>query len=169
MYRINDLTITSKALKSGGFGKIKDAQWKKDDGSIFDVVVKEFKNEADFSKERDIFTEIRHCNIVHIFGYFRSNSSIPMLVMEKGLYDLHENIKNGSKTPLTVILDLIRAMNYLHNESRKCIIHLDIKPNNIMIFAAGAKLVDFGISIAIRKSKPVEKLSYYRGTLGYMP
>ena len=63
---------------------------------------------------------------------------------------------------------MARGLAYLHEKCRECIIHCDIKPENILLDEAlGPKLADFGMAKLVgRDSSRV--LTTVRGTPGYL-
>jgi len=68
----------------------------------------------------------------------------------------------GTKHAISIALDLLEALDYAH---RRNVIHLDVKPENILLFPQGpARLADFGISkIAAQATCTGSGL----GTVGY--
>lgn len=68
----------------------------------------------------------------------------------------------GTKLAISIALDLLEALDYAH---RRGVIHLDVKPENILLFAHGpARLADFGLSkLAARATCSGSGL----GTVGY--
>ena len=75
---------------------------------------------------------------------------------------------------LKMMREFASALDYLHNKlDPQCtLIHRDLKPDNIGFTKDGTlKLLDFGISICLRKGEDhdgVYKLTGYTGTLRYM-
>lgn len=67
-----------------------------------------------------------------------------------------------------IILDVAKGLAYLHEECRQKIVHLDIKPQNILLDEnLSAKISDFGLSKLINKDQS-QVVTTLRGTLGYM-
>ncbi|KAL0406456.1 UNVERIFIED_CONTAM: G-type lectin S-receptor-like serine/threonine-protein kinase [Sesamum latifolium] len=53
-----------------------------------------------------------------------------------------------------IILDMAKGLAYLHEDCRQKIIHLDIKPQNILLDENySAKIADFGLSKLIGRTK----------------
>ncbi|TMW82499.1 hypothetical protein EJD97_005797 [Solanum chilense] len=82
----------------------------------------------------------------------------------------HENQENGLTwlTRQKIISDIAKGLAYLHDECNQKIIHLDIKPHNILLDENfNAKISDFGLSKLIEKDKS-KVVTRMRGTPGYL-
>ncbi|KAI5058598.1 hypothetical protein GOP47_0026768, partial [Adiantum capillus-veneris] len=67
-----------------------------------------------------------------------------------------------------IALGIAQGLAYLHHESREKVIHLDIKPQNILLDESfEAKVADFGLSRLINKSE-THVMTTMRGTPGYL-
>ncbi|KAA8526251.1 hypothetical protein F0562_008546 [Nyssa sinensis] len=72
------------------------------------------------------------------------------------------------ETRKKIILDIARGLAYLHEECRQRIIHLDIKPQNILLDENfNAKISDFGLSKLVDRDES-QILTTLRGTPGYI-
>ncbi len=70
----------------------------------------------------------------------------------------------GPKTALDYSLQLLDALGYAHDEG---VIHCDIKPDNIILFAGGQlKLADFGIAKDAFRTRTI--MGSGQGTVGYI-
>ncbi|KAG6549367.1 hypothetical protein Mapa_009085 [Marchantia paleacea] len=72
-------------------------------------------------------------------------------------------------TRMSVAKDTARGLAYLHEGCREKIIHLDIKPQNILLdehFVA--KVADFGLSTLVKRDKQSLVVTQMRGTPGYL-
>lgn len=70
------------------------------------------------------------------------------------------------KTRYSIALDTARGLAYLHDESRRCVLHLDVKPQNILLDENfKAKVSDFGMARSDLQSLVVTQV---RGTPEYM-
>ncbi|KAL8218467.1 hypothetical protein R6Q57_021840 [Mikania cordata] len=66
------------------------------------------------------------------------------------------------------VLDIAKGLAYLHEECRQKIIHLDIKPQNILLDDGfNAKVSDFGLSKLMDKDQS-QVMTTMRGTPGYL-
>lgn len=104
--------------------------------------------EARFLTEARSVARLSHPNIVSVFDSGQSGG-VTYLVMEfvPGV-NLKHCLNNGVRfTPwgaVKVTLDVLAALNHAHDQK---ILHRDVKPENILLDAAGwVKLTDFGIA-----------------------
>ncbi|KAL9154381.1 hypothetical protein ABFS82_10G109600 [Erythranthe guttata] len=68
----------------------------------------------------------------------------------------------------SVALDVAKALSYLHHDCRSCILHLDVKPENILIDESYRALVaDFGLS-KLKGRDESRVVTTIRGTKGYL-
>ncbi|CAL4948443.1 unnamed protein product [Urochloa decumbens] len=136
--------------------------------------------EADFLREISIVASVHHRSLVRLLGYCllrRGGSHQCLLVypfFEHGSLDwwLFNGEERRRLLPWParrrIAVDVARALAYLHHECRRQILHLDIKPANILLDGGlRAHVSDFGVSMSIAQDlTSVDTRG--RGTLGYM-
>jgi len=136
--------------------------------------------EEDFRRELSIIANVHHRSLVRLLGYCLQRGG--------GLYLVYPFFDNGSldrwifhgteeqRRQLTwpkrfcIAVDVARALAYLHNECHWRILHLDVKPGNILLDGdLRAHVSDFGISLSItRDLNSVVNTEHLKGTFGYM-
>lgn len=185
MFSYRELQIATKnfseRLGSGGFGSVYK-------GTLADqtlVAVKALESsgsnqgEKQFRMEVSTIGTIQHVNLVPLRG-FCTQGSRRMLV--------YEYMPNGSlnsflfsrpkgqpenqildwKTRYGIALGTARGILYLHDKCRDCIIHCDIKPENILLDANFCpKVSDFGLAKLVGRDFN-HVLTTMRGTRGYL-
>ncbi|KAM2653054.1 hypothetical protein EV2_024739 [Malus domestica] len=165
----------SEKLGGGGFGSVFKGTLP--DSSV--IAVKKLESvsqgEKQFRTEVSTIGTIQHVNLVRLRG-FCSEGSKRMLVydyMPNGSLDSHLFNDKGPglldwKTRYQIALGTARGLAYLHEKCRDCIIHCDIKPENILLDAELCpKVADFGLAKLVGREFS-RVLTTMRGTRGYL-
>ncbi|KAF8093549.1 hypothetical protein N665_0383s0174 [Sinapis alba] len=167
----------SEKLGGGGFGSVFKGVLQ--DSSV--IAVKRLEGisqgEKQFRTEVVTIGTIQHMNLVRLRG-FCSEGNKKLLVydyMPNGSLDSHlfinqpeEKIVLGWKLRYQIALGTARGLAYLHDECRDCIIHCDIKPENILLDSQfGPKVADFGLAKLVGRDFS-RVLTTMRGTRGYL-
>ncbi|CAI9280756.1 unnamed protein product [Lactuca saligna] len=165
----------SKKLGEGGFGSVFEGTLK--DGSK--IAVKCLQGlvhvKKSFLAEVESIGNIHHVNLVRLRG-FCARKSQQLLVYEfMSNGSLDQWIYYGDRKQVLpwisrkkIILDIAKGLTYLHEDCRQKIIHLDIKPQNILLDADfNAKVSDFGLSKLIDRDQS-QVMTTMRGTPGYL-
>lgn len=182
-------TTSLKFLASGGFGAVYKYDSKKGLGVVARKVFNSNMDKA-AKHERNVLTKIgRHDNIVAFKGCGiipagfsnKLQEGAPFIDFEfldgPSLWELSykEEIAHDWLTTLPRLCDIFRgllaAVNHVHASD---FVHLDLKPNNVMVVKARAGddfilkpiLIDFGIS---QQSTASQQLQDHHGTDGYQP
>jgi hypothetical protein len=93
----------------------------------------------------------RHPNIVNFIGAIKFDSELPLL-FEMAESNLRQRLRRDVGLPLhqiyNVLLQITSALAFLHSRTRR-VLHLDVKPENILVFANGTifKLADLGANV----------------------
>ncbi|KAG6550192.1 hypothetical protein Mapa_008151 [Marchantia paleacea] len=114
---------------------------------------REISNEHDLTHELQILRNLRHKNLLKVYG-FVATPELRALVMEfipNG--SLHVQLHKGEtcglswETRLNIAIGVADAMIHLHHECHEPIIHRDLKPSNILLDPDyNARVADFGIA-----------------------
>ncbi|KAG6558267.1 hypothetical protein Mapa_000017 [Marchantia paleacea] len=128
--------------------------------------------------EMQLLGTLRHRNWLKVYG-FLSSPDIKALILEFAPngslhYQLHgsETCQLTWKMRLEIAIGIAEGLVHIHHECVRPIIHLDIKPSNILLdenFVA--KVADLGISklVSIGNSSADSTTSALYGTTGYIP
>ncbi|WJZ80851.1 hypothetical protein VitviT2T_000728 [Vitis vinifera] len=147
--------LQANFLAEGGFGSVHRGVLP--DGQA--VAVKQYKlgsspGDVEFCSEVEVLSCAQHRKVVMLIGYciedrrrllvyeYRCNSSL-----DSHLYGRHRDPLEWS-TGEKVAVGAARGLRYLHEECRVgCIVHRDMRPNNILITHDFEQLVgDFGLA-----------------------
>ncbi|KAF6173335.1 hypothetical protein GIB67_027030 [Kingdonia uniflora] len=165
----------SEKLGRGGFGAVFKGVLK--DGTV--VAVKRLdstdQGAKEFSAEVDTVGNIHHINLVRLIGFCAEKSHRLLIYdymsngsLEKWIFDESRQSDFDWTTRHRILLDIAKGLQYLHEECRQQIVHLDVKPQNILLDDNfDAKLSDFGLSKLIGRDES-QVVTCIRGTLGYI-
>ncbi|KAL8131349.1 G-type lectin S-receptor-like serine/threonine-protein kinase At2g19130 [Apium graveolens] len=173
VFKYKDIRKSTKAfsekLGEGGFGSVFRGTLPNSRA----IAVKKLKDlkqgEKQFRAEVSTIGQIQHINLVRLQGF--------CIEGERRLL-VFDYMKNGSPKNSDVFLDwkarynimigTARGLNYLHEKCRDCIIHCDIKPDNILLDDEfNAKVADFGLAKLLGREFS-RVLTTIRGTRGYL-
>ncbi|KAF5777578.1 putative protein kinase RLK-Pelle-SD-2b family [Helianthus annuus] len=165
----------SNKLGEGGFGAVFEGTLK--DCSKIAVKCLEGLGQVNSSFLAEVQTigSIHHVNLVTLRGFcaWKSKRFLVYEFMSNGSLDrwIYHGIREHAlewECRKKIILDVAKGLAYLHEECRQKIIHLDIKPQNILLDSDfNAKVSDFGLSKLIDRNQS-EVMTTMRGTPGYL-
>ncbi len=104
-----------------------------------------------FLEECALLSNLRHPNIVQFLGIcFDRESNIPILLMERMMYNLDEILESNPDIPLdikcSILHDSALGVRHLHGRSPP-IIHRDLTAKNILLTSdMTAKISDLGVA-----------------------
>ncbi|VAH21852.1 unnamed protein product [Triticum turgidum subsp. durum] len=177
-FKYNDLQFLTKnfseILGVGAFGSVFK-------GVLPDTTIMAVKKleglrqgEKQFRAEVSTIGTIQHVNLIQLLG-FCSEGTKRLLVYEympNGSLDHH--LFRSNRAPLSwstryqIATGVARGLTYLHEECRDCIIHCDIKPENILLGEyLIPKVADFGLAKLLGRDFS-RVLTSMRGTIGYL-
>lgn len=170
----------SEKLGHGGFGAVflgvlSDSS---SSSSSTAVAVKRLEKpgggEKEFRAEVCTIGNIQHVNLVRLRGFCTENSHRLLVYdyMPNGPLSMYLRKKDGKNLSwanrIRIAIGTAKGIAYLHEECRNCIIHCDIKPENILLDEDfSAKVSDFGLAKLIGRDFS-RVLATMRGTWGYV-
>jgi serine/threonine protein kinase len=144
----DDLTVTASS-KTGLFDKYK----------------------RKFIKETQNLQKLKHPNIVKILESFECNNTVyyVMEYIDGGSLDYYISQKKHltEDETITITQQILDALEYMHSKN---MLHLDLKPSNIMMRQGKPILIDFGLSKQYDdEGNPESSTTIGAGTPGYAP
>ncbi|VAI91801.1 unnamed protein product [Triticum turgidum subsp. durum] len=185
VYSYGDLRAATKNfsewLGGGGFGSVYRGvlkQQKGDNRTQLQVAVKKLESlgqqgDKQFRTEVSTLGCIQHVNLVRLLGFYSSDVE-KMLVYEympRGSLDRY--LFGGGASPswrerYNIMVGVARGLAYLHHGCHDCIIHCDIKPENILLDEdMSPRIADFGMAKLVGRDYS-RALTTMRGTIGYL-
>lgn len=165
----------SDKLGGGGFGSVYRGTLP--DSTIVAVKKLEGANQGEKQFRAEVSTTgtIQHVNLVRLLGFSREGKKQLLVYeyLENGSLDSHlfkteQSKVLGWKTRYQIALGIARGLVYLHEKCRDCIIHCDIKPENILLDGDFCpKVGDFGLAKLVGRDFS-RVLTTMRGTIGYL-
>ncbi|XP_058074559.1 probable receptor-like protein kinase At5g20050 [Magnolia sinica] len=137
--------------------------------------------DREFRAEVTAIASVQHVNLVRLLGYccvidgprflvyeFVHNGSLDGWIFPQG------NCRGGRDDCLSwslryrVAIDVAKALAYLHHDCRSRVLHLDVKPENILLNENfRAQVSDFGLSKLMGRDES-RVVTTVRGTRGYL-
>jgi hypothetical protein len=142
------------------------------------VAVKKLKGlrqeDKQFRAEVQTIGMIRHINIVRLLGFCAEDSRRFLVYeyMSNGSLSNHLFSERSSKLSwelrYSIALGIARGLAYLHEGCKDCIVHCDMKPDNILLDEELCpKIADFGMAKLLGRDFS-RALTTMRGTIGYL-
>ncbi|KAJ4958437.1 hypothetical protein NE237_025548 [Protea cynaroides] len=156
---------------------------KLDDDTLVAVkrITAEQHGEKEFKAEVAAIASAQHINLVRLLGYccvvggpkflvyeFIQNGSLDSWIFPHG--SKYSSLQGCLPWELrySVTIDIAKALAYLHHDCRSKILHLDVKPENILLDENFRAIVtDFGLSKLMGKNESRVIMSVH-GTRGYL-
>ncbi|KAG6411587.1 hypothetical protein SASPL_129670 [Salvia splendens] len=141
----------------------------------------EERAEKEFKAEVAAIASVQHLNLARLLGYCIASGGSPRFLVYEFVFNgsldnwIFPKIKPNQRSGCLpwdlrcrIALDVAKALNYLHHDCRSCVLHLDVKPENILLDGDFRALVsDFGLS-KLKGRDESRVVTTIRGTRGYM-
>ena len=161
-----------RPLGKGKFGRVYMVRTKNPNyilalKTLYKSEIVQSKVEKQIRREIEIQQNLRHPNVLRLYGYFHDEKRIFLMLEFAGKGELYKQLsKHGcftEKRSSRYIYQMADALIYLHG---KHVIHRDIKPENLLLGINGElKIGDFGWSV----HAPGNRRMTLCGTLDYLP
>ncbi|KAG6520403.1 rust resistance kinase Lr10-like [Zingiber officinale] len=167
---------SKEKLGEGGYGNVYKGKLQNGLLVAVKILEKSKDDSQDFINEVATIGQIHHVNVIRLLGFCCDGPHRALVYefMDKG--SLAKLISNeemrhvaGAQRLLDIALGIARGLEYLHNGCERRILHLDIKPHNVLLDNNfQPKISDFGLAKLQSRKESVVTLTGARGTIGYI-
>ncbi|GLT43493.1 hypothetical protein SLA2020_174360 [Shorea laevis] len=163
-------------IGEGGYGTVYKGELP--DGRLVAVKMldKSAEMSPDFINEVATIGRIHHVNVINLLGFcwdgskqaliyeFMPNGSLADLLSKEEI-----NRSLGTARLIEIALGVAHGIEYLHNGCESRILHLDIKPQNVLLDQNfNPKISDFGLAKVFSRNHSIVTMTGARGTIGYI-
>ncbi|XP_059643783.1 LEAF RUST 10 DISEASE-RESISTANCE LOCUS RECEPTOR-LIKE PROTEIN KINASE-like 2.5 [Cornus florida] len=163
----------------GGYGSVYKGKLLNNQPVAVKLLDESKGNGEEFINEVASISKTSHVNVVTLLGFclegnkraliyeFMPNGSLEKFIYHQGLSKTNGHL--GWKKLYQISIGIARGLEYLHRGCSQRILHLDIKPHNILLdddFCP--KISDFGLAKLYTKKESIISIMEARGTIGYI-
>ena len=159
----DEIQMTNKCLGRGGWGSVYEGVYcgcTVAVKQIHDLILSPH-NIRLFEREMNIASKCRHPHLLQFIGATKDEGN-PLFVtelMEKSLRALLEQRQLSEIEIRAILLDVARAINYLHQKKPEPIIHRDVSSANVLLWRQGdqwrGKVSDYGTANFMQQTMTV--------------
>ncbi|PIN26093.1 Serine/threonine protein kinase [Handroanthus impetiginosus] len=158
-------------LGKGGYASVYKGRLPDGHFAAVKILNESKENGEDFINEVASISRTSHVNIVTLLGFCYEGSKRALVYdfMPNGSLDKFiQNILDKQKL-LEIAVGIARGLEYLHRGCNMRILHLDIKPHNILLDKDfNPKISDFGLAKLCPNRSSIVSMLVARGTIGYI-
>ncbi|XP_063816061.1 myosin light chain kinase, smooth muscle-like isoform X2 [Pseudophryne corroboree] len=169
---VDDLYVKLEKLGMGKFGQVYKLQ-EKASGKIFAGKFSRVRKQKDVENARaevELMNKLHHPRLVHCVAAFQERGWVVLILEYIAGGELFERIvadgfEHTEITSIQYISQILSGLGYMHQQG---IVHLDLKPENIVCInkiSTKVKLIDFGLA---RKLEPGVPLKVLQGTAEFV-
>lgn len=164
----------SRKIGEGSFGPVFEGQLPDSTKIAVKRLGRLRQGEKQFKTEVKTLANIQHVNLVRLHGFCIKGEErllvydfMPNRSLDTHLFDSASTTLDW-KIRFQIIIGVARGLAYLHEQCRVCIIHCDVKPENILLdIDFSPKISDFGMAKLLGREFE-DVLTTTRGTIGYL-
>ncbi|KAL6870645.1 hypothetical protein ACP4OV_014493 [Aristida adscensionis] len=164
----------SEKIGSGGFGFVFKGFLNDSTSIAVKRLHHAYHGEKQFKAEVSSIGIIQHVNLVKLVGFCCEGARRLLVYEHMPNHSLDIHLFHNTATILQwsmryqIALGIAKGLAYLHENCRDCIIHCDIKPENILLDDSFIpKIADFGMAKFLGRDFS-RVLTTMRGTIGYL-
>ena len=148
----DEINVTGEVLGKGGWGEVKVGVFRGTRvalKTLYEVIVNDYNTKL-FSREMDVASRVRHPNLLQFIGATKVGQL--MIITELMPTSLRRELEKHSLLRCQVIsiaMDVVSALNYLHSFRPRPILHRDVSSANVLLEPSAGnnwkgKLSDYG-------------------------
>ncbi|MED6162693.1 hypothetical protein PIB30_072980 [Stylosanthes scabra] len=182
-YKFSELKRLTNSFKfklgKGGFGVVYKGMLPNGSPVAIKILNPSKGNNEEFINEVASISKTSHINVVTLLGFCSEGQRKALVYefMSNGSLDKFISDNNKPQTApwlswsklYEIAIGIAKGLEYLHKGCNTRILHLDIKPHNILLDEKFCpKISDFGLSKLCLKKESIISISNARGTIGYI-
>ncbi|XP_006658654.2 cysteine-rich receptor-like protein kinase 10 [Oryza brachyantha] len=166
----------NKILGEGGFGAVYKGLLSGQEVAVKRLSKGSNQGLEELKNELILVAKLHHKNLVRLVGFCLEEGErmlvyeyMPNRSLDTFLFDAEKRRQLDWATRFRIIEGVARGLQYLHQDSRKKIIHRDMKASNVLLDAdMNPKIGDFGLARLFGQDQTRDVTNRIVGTFGYM-